>query len=100
LLHPNSFVLGTTLEFIALPTDLMAMVEGKSSLGRVGLIIATAGQVGPGFHGVIVLELSNVGTVPLELTPGIPIGQIIFHTLVDAVSKDLRRSRFDCQIEP
>ncbi len=83
ILHPGEFVLGTTLEAIGLPDDLVARVEGKSSLGRLGLLIhATAGFVDPGWtHGQITLELSNVATLPIKLWPGMRIGQLSFHML-------------------
>ena len=101
LLHPGDFVLGCTLEFISLPADVMAFVEGKSGLGRQGLLVATATQVAPGFHGVIVLELANTGTVPLELAPGLEVAQLVLQTLVDPVStKMLYKSQFYCQTEP
>lgn len=83
VLHPGEFVLGTTKEQIGLPDDLVARVEGKSSLGRLGLLIhATAGFVDPGWApGQITLELSNVATLPIKLWPGMKIGQLSFHTL-------------------
>jgi len=83
VLHPGEFVLGTTVESIGLPDDLVARVEGKSSLGRLGLLIhATAGFVDPGWpRGQITLELSNVATLPIKLWPGMRIGQLSFHTL-------------------
>ena len=83
ILHPGKFVLGTTLEAIGLPDDIVARVEGKSSLGRLGLLIhATAGFVDPGWaRGQITLELSNVATLPIKLWPGMKIGQLSFHTL-------------------
>nr|WP_196791266.1 dCTP deaminase [Motilibacter aurantiacus] len=83
VLHPGEFVLGTTLEAIGLPDDLVARVEGKSSLGRLGLLIhATAGFVDPGWtRGQITLELSNVATLPIKLWPGMRIGQLSFHCL-------------------
>ena len=83
ILHPGEFVLGTSLEAIGLPDDLVARVEGKSSLGRLGLLIhATAGFVDPGWPtGQITLELSNVATLPIKLWPGMRIGQLSFHTL-------------------
>jgi dCTP deaminase len=83
ILHPGEFVLGTTVEAIGLPDHLVARVEGKSSLGRLGLLIhATAGFVDPGWsRGQITLELSNVATLPIKLTPGMRIGQLSFHTL-------------------
>jgi dCTP deaminase len=79
VLHPGEFVLGSTLERIALPADLVARVEGKSSLGRLGLLVhATAGFIDCGFDGHITLELSNVANLPITLYPGMKIGQISF----------------------
>jgi dCTP deaminase len=89
VLHPGEFVLGTTVESIGLPDDLVARVEGKSSLGRLGLLIhATAGFVDPGWpRGQITLELSNVATLPIKLWPGMRIGQLSFHTLDAAAER-------------
>ena len=82
VLHPGEFVLGSTLEQITLPDDLAARVEGKSSLGRLGLLThATAGFVDPGFSGHVTLELSNVATLPIMLWPGMKIGQLAFFRL-------------------
>ena len=79
VLHPGEFVLGATLERVALGDDLVARLEGKSSLGRLGLLIhSTAGFVDPGFDGHLTLELSNVATLPIKLYPGMKIGQISF----------------------
>jgi dCTP deaminase len=78
VLQPRQLVLGSTLEYIALPPDLTAQVIGRSSWGRLGLIIATATSVAPGFKGVITLELINEGQVPLILYPGVVIAQLIF----------------------
>ena len=79
MLHPGEFVLGSTAERIGVPNDLVARIEGKSSLGRLGLLIhSTAGFIDPGFHGHITLELSNVATLPITLYPGMKIGQISF----------------------
>ena len=79
MLHPGEFVLGSTLERVALPTDLVARLEGKSSLGRLGLLIhSTAGFVDAGWDGQLTLELSNVATLPITLYPGMKIGQISF----------------------
>jgi dCTP deaminase len=79
ILHPGEFVLGSTAERVAVPDDLVARIEGKSSLGRLGLLIhSTAGFVDPGFDGHITLELSNVATLPITLYPGMKIGQISF----------------------
>ena len=79
ILHPGEFVLGSTLERIQLPDDLVARLEGKSSLGRLGLLIhSTAGFIDPGWDGHITLELSNVANLPITLYPGMKIGQISF----------------------
>jgi dCTP deaminase len=79
ILHPGEFVLGSTLERVALPNDLVARLEGKSSLGRLGLLIhSTAGFVDAGWDGHLTLELSNVATLPIALYPGMKIGQISF----------------------
>ena len=82
ILHPGEFVLGSTLERIRLPDDLVARLEGKSSLGRLGLLIhSTAGFIDPGWDGHVTLELSNVATLPIKLWPGMKIGQLCFFQL-------------------
>ncbi len=82
ILHPGEFVLGSTAEYVRLPTDLVARLEGKSSLGRLGLLIhSTAGYVDPGFQGHLTLELSNVANLPITIYPGMKIGQISFFRL-------------------
>ena len=82
ILHPGEFVLGSTLERIALPDDLVARLEGKSSLGRLGLLIhSTAGFVDPGWDGHVTLELSNVANLPITIYPGMKIGQLSFMQL-------------------
>ena len=79
ILHPGEFVLGQTLEHVTLPIDLVARLEGKSSLGRLGLLIhSTAGFVDCGFSGNLTLELSNVANLPITIYYGMPIGQISF----------------------
>ena len=82
ILHPGEFVLGSTLERVRLGNDIVARLEGKSSLGRVGLLIhSTAGFVDPGFDGYLTLELSNVATLPIAIYPEMKIGQISFYQL-------------------
>jgi dCTP deaminase len=82
MLHPGEFVLGSTLERVALGEDIVARLEGKSSLGRIGLLIhSTAGFVDPGFDGYLTLELSNVANLPIAIYPGMKIGQISFYQL-------------------
>jgi dCTP deaminase len=79
ILHPNQLVLASTLEYIRLPHDIACYVIGRSSWGRLGLIIATASAVAPNFRGVITLELVNLGEVPLVLYPGVRIAQLVLH---------------------
>src|SRR6266542_1602154 len=78
-LHPGELVLGCTLEYMLLPRDLAAYVSTRSSWGRVGLVIATAISVAPGFRGVITFELTNLGYAPLKLLAGVRIAQMVFH---------------------
>ncbi len=82
VLHPGEFVLGSTYERVTLPDDVAARLEGKSSLGRLGLLThSTAGFIDPGFVGHVTLELSNVATLPILLWPGMKIGQMCFFRL-------------------
>jgi len=82
ILHPGEFVLGATYEKVTLPDDIAARLEGKSSLGRLGLLThSTAGFIDPGFAGHVTLELSNVATLPIKLWPGMKIGQLCFFQL-------------------
>jgi len=82
ILHPGEFVLGSTYEVITLPDDVAARLEGKSSLGRLGLLThSTAGFIDPGFSGHVTLELSNAATLPIKLWPGMKIGQLCFFRL-------------------
>jgi dCTP deaminase len=84
VLHPGEFVLGSTLERIALSDDLVARLEGKSSLGRLGLLIhSTAGFIDPGWDGHVTLELSNVANLPITIYPGMKIGQISFMQMTE-----------------
>jgi dCTP deaminase len=82
VLHPGEFVLGSTLEVVTLPDDLAGRLEGKSSLGRLGLLThSTAGFIDPGFSGHVTLELSNVANLPITLWPGMKIGQLCIFRL-------------------
>ncbi len=82
ILHPGEFVLGSTYEQVTLPDDIAARLEGKSSLGRLGLLThSTAGFIDPGFSGHVTLELSNMATLPIKLWPGSKIGQLCFFQL-------------------
>jgi dCTP deaminase len=85
ILHPGEFVLASTYEVVTLPDDVAARLEGKSSLGRLGLLThSTAGFIDPGFSGHVTLELSNVATLPIMLWPGMKIGQLCFFRLSSA----------------
>ena len=82
ILHPGEFVLGSTFEVVTLPDDVAARLEGKSSLGRLGLLThSTAGFIDPGFSGHVTLELANVANLPIKLWPGMKIGQLCFFRL-------------------
>lgn len=88
ILHPGEFVLGQTLEWVELPDDLVGRIEGKSSLGRLGLLIhSTAGYVDPGWKGNLTLELSDVANLPIALYFGMKIGQISFYQMSSPVER-------------
>jgi dCTP deaminase len=85
ILHPGEFVLGSTYETVSLPDDLAGRLEGKSSLGRLGLLThSTAGFIDPGFTGHVTLELSNVATLPIKLWPGMKVGQLCILRMTSA----------------
>ena len=94
VLHPRSFVLGVSLEWLRLPANLAGYVTARSSWGRRGLIIATAVGIHPGFTGCLTLELSNVGETPVALYPGMAICQFFIHQ-VETTSEKLHKSRYD-----
>ena len=88
ILHPGEFVLGSTLERVTLPDDLVARLEGKSSLGRLGLLIhSTAGFIDPGWDGHVTLELSNVANLPITIYAGMKIGQLSFVQLTEPAER-------------
>jgi len=88
ILHPGEFVLGSTLERVTLPDDLVARLEGKSSLGRLGLLIhSTAGFIDPGWDGHVTLELSNVANLPITIYYGMKIGQLSFVQLTEPAER-------------
>lgn len=88
MLHPGEFVLGSTAELVELPADIVARLEGKSSLGRVGLLIhSTAGYVDPGWRGQLTLELGNVARLPIALYAGMKIGQLSFLRMTSAAER-------------
>ena len=105
VLHPGEFVLGQTLEWVELPDNLVARLEGKSSLGRLGLLIhSTAGYVDPGWKGNLTLELSNVANLPIALYFGMKIGQISFFKMSSPVDRPYGSpglgSKYQGQSEP
>ena len=94
ILHPGEFVLGSTLERVTLPDDLVARLEGKSSLGRLGLLIhSTAGFIDPGWDGHVTLELSNVANLPITIYYGMKIGQLSFVEMTEAAESPYGSSK-------
>jgi dCTP deaminase len=88
VLHPGEFALGTTEERVRMPADLVGMVDGRSSVGRLAVVVhATAGLIDPGFEGQITLELSNIGAIPVKLYPGMRIAQIVLHQMTSAAEQ-------------
>lgn len=88
VLHPGEFALGTTEERVRMPADIVGMVDGRSSVGRLAVVVhATAGLIDPGFEGQITLELSNIGSIPVKLYPGMRIAQIVLHQMTSAADQ-------------
>ncbi|MCK4790997.1 MAG: dCTP deaminase [Desulfobacteraceae bacterium] len=101
VLHPGILALGCTFEYICLPSDVECQVEGRSSWARLGLQIATATSVEPGFKGVLTLELSNLGTIPIELYPGVRIAQLFFHDAKPEITDAYGGTRkYRCPVGP
>lgn len=104
VLHPGDFVLGSTVERVKIPADLVARVEGRSSLGRLAIVVhATAGFIDPGFEGQITLELSNLGRTAVKLYPGMRISQIVLHTMTSPAERpygSARGSKYQGQTGP
>ncbi len=104
VLQPGEFALGSTLERIRVPSDLVARVEGRSSIGRLAIVVhATAGFIDPGFEGEITLELSNLGRCAVKLYPGMRISQIVFHTMTSPAERPYgpqRGSKYQGQTGP
>jgi len=100
VLHPHELVIGSTLEYLSFPNDLTAYLIGRSSWGRLGLIIATATVIDPCFKGNLTLELINSGNVPIELYPGVRIAQLIFHKLDDLQDECKDEGKYQMQIGP
>lgn len=105
ILHPGEFVLGRTLEEVHVPNNLTARLDGKSSLGRLGLVIhSTAGWIDPGFQGTVTLELSNNAKLPITIYPEMLIGQVSFMEMSTTVAapygSDKRKSKYQGQTDP
>jgi dCTP deaminase len=104
ILHPGEFALGTTEERVRMPVDLVGMVDGRSSIGRLAVVVhATAGFIDPGFEGQITLELSNIGAIPVKLYPGMRIAQIVLHQMTSPADHPYglaRGSNYNNQIGP
>jgi dCTP deaminase len=94
VLHPGEFALGTTEERVRIPADLVGMVDGRSSIGRLAVVVhATAGFIDPGFEGQITLELSNIGSIPVKLYPGMRIAQLVLHEMTSSAEQPYGSSR-------
>ena len=100
ILHPKTFVLGTTLEWIRMPKKYAGYVVGKSSWGRHGLIIATATGVHPGFSGCLTLEITNIGEVPIKIKPGTKICQLFVHSVKSEDYDNVDKSNFNGRRKP
>jgi dCTP deaminase len=87
-LHPGDFALGSTIETVTIPDDLVGLVDGRSSVGRLAVVVhATAGLIDPGFRGQITLEMSNIGRIPVRLYPGMRIAQIVLHQMTSKAER-------------
>ncbi|MBI4140605.1 dCTP deaminase [Candidatus Woesearchaeota archaeon] len=104
ILHPGEFVLGTTKEYVKMPADLVARLDGRSSLGRLGVVIhSTAGSVDPGFEGFLTLEIANISKVPVSLWPGMRVCRLTFDTLSSPSEMPYNKrkeSKYNKQQEP
>ncbi|MDD9942337.1 MAG: dCTP deaminase [Myxococcales bacterium] len=104
ILHPGEFGLGSTVERVTIPADLVARVDGRSSIGRLAVVVhATAGFIDPGFSGQITLELSNIGPIPVRLYPGMRVAQLVLYTMTSAAERPYgpaRGSRYQHQQGP
>jgi dCTP deaminase len=99
VLHPHQLILGATFEYLALPFDIFATIMSRSSWGRLGLIVATAAAIQPGFKGSLTLELVNVSESPIALYPGLPVGQLVFHDVPSKGDRASYTGRYNCPTE-
>ena len=104
IIHPNEFALATTQEYVKVPDDLVARVEGRSSMGRLGVTMHVTGYVDPGFEGRITLEISNIGAMPVALYPGQRVCQLVFETMTTPAELPYghpkRNSKYMKQLKP
>ena len=92
IIHPGEFVLGVTKEYIKLPNNIMARIDGRSSLGRLGIVVhSTAGHVDPGFEGKLTLEITNIGKLPVALFPGMKFCSLIFEKISSPVEREYKK---------
>ncbi len=101
ILHPRQLILGVTFEYLCLPSDVFCTIMSRSSWGRLGLVVATASAVQPGYKGCLTLELVNVSESPITLFPGLPVGQLVFHEVLsrgDAIPAPYK-GRYHCPTE-
>ncbi len=99
MLHPNQLILGVTFEYLSLPFDIFAVIMSRSSWGRLGLVVATAAAVQPGYKGCLTLELVNLSESPISLYPGLPVGQLVFHDVPAKGAEAVYTGRYDCPTE-
>jgi dCTP deaminase len=99
MLHPNQLILGGTFEYLSLPFDVFCMIMSRSSWGRLGLVVATAAAVQPGYKGALTLELVNLSESPIALYPGLPIGQLVFSEVPSKGAKAIYAGRYSCPTE-
>jgi dCTP deaminase len=99
MLHPNQLILGVTFEYLSLPADLCCIINSRSSWGRLGLVVATAITVQPGYKGCLTLELVNLSESPIALYPGLPVGQLVFQDVRVEEDKVFYKGRYDCPTE-
>jgi dCTP deaminase len=99
MLHPNQLILGATFEYLSLPYNVFGVIMSRSSWGRLGLVVATAAAVQPGFKGCLTLELANASESPIALYPGLPVGQLVFHEVQSGREEVVYKGRYDCPTE-
>jgi dCTP deaminase len=99
MLHPNQLILAVTLEYVSLPYDVFCQVASRSSWGRLGLVVATASVVQPGFKGCLTLELANLSDSPITLYPGLLVGQLVFQEVKTQGGQEIYKGRYDCPTE-